>query len=346
MPESTGNYEFVAALVHGRRSGMAEGTRLRRLCQAQNLAELSGQLMTAPVPGGTSGLQRKLMTQWADEIERLARYVAGPAAEFLLWLGVRRQVENVKVFIRRLATKAPLASATPHLVATRVALKMGEEALAKAESLNALISSLPAGPLRHALARAANVRPPSSFFLEGALDQAYHAECLRKTMALAPCDRVLVQPLVMQDADIFHLMLVTRGKLMYHLEAEKLLRLHIPGTRIPRSALAAMLAESDLGALGPQLRGRALDADCPAPGEGADIPGDAGRLERLAWRRFQRLASRAFRRSDMDLATVVAYIQLRRIEVMNLTAISEGVRRHIPSEDLSARLLPGTTTHV
>ena len=54
-----------------------------------------------------------------------------------------------------------------------------------------------------------------------------------------------------------------------------------------------------------------------------------------------RLANRAMRRSPTGLGTVVGYVMLRRIEIANLTTISEGIRLELSEEIIRRRV-----THV
>jgi vacuolar-type H+-ATPase subunit C/Vma6 len=66
---------------------------------------------------------------------------------------------------------------------------------------------------------------------------------------------------------------------------------------------------------------------------------DGAALERLAFRRFFRLANFTFRCSHMGLAAVVGYVGIRRVEVANLITLSEGIRIGMPSEAIRARMI-------
>ena len=59
--------------------------------------------------------------------------------------------------------------------------------------------------------------------------------------------------------------------------------------------------------------GRALDMLPSTPGEGGELPRAIAPadLEALAWNRFLRLANRAFRRSHMGLAAIVAFVEMQ-----------------------------------
>jgi vacuolar-type H+-ATPase subunit C/Vma6 len=344
MRQMTDNLEFVAALLHGRRSHMAEGERLQALCRARTLADLAREVPAGRAAQSATEIELQLVQGLAQEAADVARHLTGPVAGVLQWLAGRFQVENLKLLVRRLMTDAPLERLTPHLLALPPGLQLDLGALAKAESLGALLRLIPGGPLRRSLAQAVDFyhEQPRSFFFEAALDRGYFGELLLRTDALPAEDREWVRPIVVQEVDIFHLMLVTRGKLLYGLEPESLLPLHLSGTRISRDHLAAMLTETEIQAVASRALGHVVD-ELPGRTDESRQDSDAagpGRLERLAWTRFWRLANRAFRRSHMGRATAVAYIELRRVEVANLITVCEGVRAGLSAETLYARLVP------
>jgi hypothetical protein len=68
--------------------------------------------------------------------------------------------------------------------------------------------------------------------------------------------------------------------------------------------------------------------------------------EAAAWNRLYRLANRAMRGSPTGLGTVVGYVALRRVEIANLTALSEGLRLGLSDESIRARMIPRSATHV
>ena len=87
-----------------------------------------------------------------------------------------------------------------------------------------------------------------------------------------------------------------------------------------------------------RVLGRALDELPQIPQESpAEVV--VPEIERLAWKRFLRLANAAFRHSHMGLGAVVGYLALRRVEVANLITISEGVRVDLPALRTRTRLI-------
>ncbi len=344
MRHMTQNQEYLAALVHGRRSRMAEGPRLRALCQMRALPDFA--LEVVGESAAASEVQRKLVQRLAREVAELAPHLAGAAADLLQWLVVRFQVEDLKLFLRRLLTQAPLEEVRNHLVPLPAGLELDTETLAKAESLETLAELMPRGALRREFgkAMAAYHDQPRSFYFEAALDRGYFGELLVRVNALAGEDAALVRPIAVQEVDTFHLSLVIRGRFLYHLAPESLQPLHLPGTRIPRDLFDTMLAEGEIEAAAHHALGRVVERLGSGEGEGTEGTDatDPGTLERLAWTRFWRLANRAFRCSHMGAAAVVAYAELRRMEVGNLMTVCEGIQMGVAPDALYARLIPLT----
>jgi len=130
-------------------------------------------------------------------------------------------------------------------------------------------------------------------------------------------------------------MLAARGKFHYGLGAAMLVPFHVPHAGIDRSRFEKMLAAEDLAQVAALAKGTAIEglpAGAPAP-EAAD-------LEAMAWDRHYRVANRCFRRSHMGLGAVVAYAAIRRIELANLIALSEGIRAGLDAGAIRRRLIP------
>lgn len=342
--ETTDNLEFLAARLHGRRSRMAEGARLDRLCAAAALPQFASELLPATEVGSARQLQQWLVRELAGEIMAVAAQLAPPGAHLLHWIAGRFQLENLKVLIRGLLAGIPPDATVAHLVSLPGERVLTAEAAAAARSLQELAGLLPRGLVRRrfteVLALHAGETRPFSF--EAALDRGYFEELVVRAGTLGGEDGELVMPLVWQEADTFHLLLVARGRFLYGLGGETLRPFHVRGTGISGERFATMLGEADLRSAARHALGRALDF-LPRPPGGASpgtsdiVPAD---LEALAWNRFLRLANRAFRRSHLGLAAVVAYAELRRVEVANLITLSEGIRGQVPRAELRARVVP------
>ncbi|HUX00100.1 MAG: V-type ATPase subunit [Phycisphaerae bacterium] len=330
--------DFLAANIHGRRSRLAEAERLDALCRLPTVTDLARALFPESRFLTAAALERVLVLDQAEELAEIALRLGGAAGRVLDWLGVRFQMENLKVLARGLAGGMALADLRPHLVLLPDDLALPVEALASAGSVEAFAALVPHEPLREGLLRGAVLfaRRPKAFFLEAGLDAGYLEELLARARALPAADRHDVLPIARQETDTFHMMLAARGKFHYGLEPEAIVPFHVKGALVSREAFAAMASAEHVADVAALAAGVAVD-ELPAGAKEAWTPAD---LEPLAWARYYRLANRAFRRSHMGLGAVVAYTAIRRVELANLITLSEGIRLSRPPDVLRRCLIP------
>ncbi len=336
---------YLAARLHGRRSRMAEGERLEALCRLGGLDELFRTLFPDVDLVSARDFQGYCVLELVRELSGFHAYLAGPGADLLDYTLVRLQVENLKTAIRGWQTKTPAGELGGHLLPLPAELTFDYKGLAGAESLEDFVHLVPKGDLRESLEHALKVYPdhPRPFFLEAALDHGYFQKLLSVAGRLPREDQDTVLPVACQEVDTFHLMLVARGKFHYGLAPDLLRPLHVGGTRIPRGLFVTMLADPDLASAANRVAGRVFDA-AYSDGASCETPmsADSAALERLAWKRFVRLANLAFRKSHMGLGAVYGYVGLRRVEVANLITICEGIRGGLAAETIRGRMIPGT----
>lgn len=341
-PAGVSDLDYLATRLHGRRSRLAEGDRLERLCGLPNFSELGHAVYPESEFQAAADLERRLMQDLVRELCVFLKHLEGSGAELLAWSLVRFQVENIKVLLRGVMRRTALDSLQQYLLTLPGWLALDARVLLAAESLEQFADLLPAGALRKSLKAALAIyhEQPVPFFLEGALDRGYFEELLTRAEELTE-DQELIQPLVLQEVDTFHLLLAVRGKFHYGLTPELLLPLHVRGSGIPRDRFLEMLAAPDLKAAASLAVGRAIAALPPEHGSGEDSGKvEVSDLEAMAWNRFLLLSNRAFRRSHMGLGAVLGYVGIRRIEVANLITLSEGMANNTAREALRSRLIP------
>jgi vacuolar-type H+-ATPase subunit C/Vma6 len=333
----------LAASLHGRRSHMAEGGRLTDLCRIRSVPTLADTIFPGADSGDVLDFQRLSVYKLARELSGFASHLSGPAARLLRWMLVRFQVENLKVLVRSQLNSLSQGGPDGYLVPVPKDLALDVAGLSASESLDEFASAAPAGLLREGLRKAFDLwgDHPRPFFVEAVLDREYLQGLLDCARALNGGDREIVKPMVSQEVDIFHLMLVVRGKFHYGLKKEVLMLLRVPGTRITGDLFEEMLDDPDLHVSVERIGGLLFD-EAPFGGVSGDRPAgavDVATLERLAWKRFFRLSNSAFRRSHMGLAAVVGYVGIRRVEIANLITLSEGVRKGMSPETIRARMI-------
>ena len=342
--ETAADMDFVSAMLHGRRSRMAEAQRLDALCAIRAVPELVHAIDPKATSESVVDLQRRMVLDLADELLTLAWRVAGPAGKVLEWLAARFQVENLRVLARGMATGAKPKELRAYLVPLAKPFALDVDALATADSPETFASRIPSKPLQKGvrLATGAFERHRRAFFIEAGLDHGYFAELLARTEPLAARDAPDMQVLARQEADMFHLDLATRGRLTYDLRIEDLLPFHVRGTAIRRETFAAMLAAHDASQVAAEVVGRAIDR-----GPAGEAKFSEGReavtpalLEVLALNRYYRLGYWMFRRSHIGLGVIAGYAAVRRVELANLITLSEGIRAGVTPAVLRRRLVP------
>jgi V/A-type H+-transporting ATPase subunit C len=291
-----------------------------------------------------SEFQRLLVDELVRELSGFTIHLFGPGAHLFNWLLLRFQMENLKVLLRAVLTEKPLIDPEEYLIGLPKGLAIDTRGLATARSLQDFVRLIPRGPIRAYLEKVIALYDdhPRPFFPEAALDQFYLKGLMARVEALAWEDRAIIMPMMRQEADIFLLMLVVRGKFHYGLTPDILLPLHIPAARISRTLFTQMTADSDLNTAVMRAAGKVLDEmppECAADGGSVAETIESAIVERLAWRRFLRLSNLAFRRSHIGLGTVMGYTGLRRMEVANLTTISEGIGGGLSPEAIRVRLI-------
>ena len=333
---ATRDIDFLAARLHGRRSALAEGSRLDELCRLNTVGELCRTLgVDAGPKSSTEVFQRRVLTDFAEELSALAESVPEEYAAFFEWQRYRFHVENAKVILRGLRAKKSPAEINAKLIGEELpeGFRMPDSLPADPAEMVELVDVAPC--LAAAVAAAADVYLlfPHLFTLETALDAGYLAELMRRA-GQCKGDEDGIAALAGQETATFLTMLALRGSGNYRLSPDLIGSFYVEGAPLTRTAFSRLASAS------------LPDAIAIASGTVFDrLPAEAGihDVEAACWRRYLRLANRLFRRGHMNVAAVAGFIGVRRIEVANLITLSEGLRLGMDSRELRARLIPGET---
>jgi len=327
--------DYWMARLHGRRSLMAEGTRLDVLCRLHTVAELARALGAPPDVRAARELQKWLVDGWVHELLDLATRVTGAVVPLLGWQVTRIEVENLKILARGFTTATPAEQIQEHLIALPHALLAYDATeLARAHTFEVFVEALPAGAWRRQVAAAAEIyqRKPVAFVIECVLDSCYFTELLQRARALQNGAHETVMGLVKQEVDIYHTLLVARGALHYGLAPAWLATWYVPDGSFSSETFRALLEARDVATLTKMVARQVLDR--------APLDGSVAALELFGWSRYWRLANGAFRRNHMDDGAMVGYAALRRMELANLITLSEGLRMGLDGTRVRERLIP------
>ena len=322
--------DYLATRVHGRRSQLAEGERLEALCGLRSLEALGRAVFPGSQAPSAVGFQRRVAAGWLREMEELAGGLGWRRARMMEAIAHRLAIEDQKVEARGLAAGVPPEALQRQLV--RPLAVPGPTPSAGAEGAAIPPPGRDVAGRRQARA-ALPAQPAGALARETALDRRSLEGLVAAMEGLDRADRSGIGALVGHEVDHFHLMLVARGRFLRGLAPADLLPWQVEGAGITREILSGMLSAPDLARAAAMAVGAALDRPPPEPVE-------ATSLDRLAWQRFLRLARRTFREGATGLAVLVGYAALRRVEVRNLTTLSEGIRLGLPTETIRAHLVP------
>jgi len=346
---ATNDLDYLATRLHARRSRMAEAGWLDAWCRLRAIPELVRAVYPETEFHAMGNFQRRLVQDLIQEVAGCRKHMDEVSQAFLGGLLARFQLENIKILLRGVVNRLSLETLQAHLVFLPADQALNVPALMAAGSVENFAVRLPAGRSRDGLKAmlARHQDEPPLFLLEAALDCGYHQELLARTAPLPKDEQESIRPLVCQEANLFQLLLVVRGKIHHGLAAELLLPLRITGSGVAGDWFKTLLAAADLLAVAKCSLGIALD-ELPASRSAGETPTtiDPAAVESLGWKRLFRLANRAFRSSHMGLGAVAGYATLRRMEVANLITLSEGIRLGVDAGTIRARLVPRTDLEV
>jgi V/A-type H+-transporting ATPase subunit C len=337
--------DYLAARLHARRSRMVEAERLAALCRVRSLADLSRLVYPGTEFNAATDFQRRLLQDLAREIHDCFKHLKGRPKYFVEWLLARLRLENLKVLLRGFLNHLPTMEWQTQLLDLPGNLALDAARLMIAKSLAEFIKRLPEEILCQRLWDMTSEpgKVPSLFLLESALDADYLEELLRRTRQLPTIERESVTPLVFHKANFFQFMLIVRGKFHFGLPPETFLPLRLPGSGTSDAWFNRLRSAPDIPSAASHGVGVIIDA-LPASRRADDASKtmDVPAIEALAWRRFLRLANRAFRRSHLGVGAVAGYFGVRRVEIANLITLSEGARLGLDENAMRAHLISST----
>lgn len=348
MRAKTDNVDYIAAVLHGRRGGMAEGSRLEALSRLRTMPQLSHEVFPGQTIATAGEMHREWITLQVGELMELASHLEPKWAALIHWVAMRYALGNLKTTIRGFVSGAGKDRVLLQHIPMPKELEVELASLGACQSLEELIHLMSRGPPWLADAMEMTSARSRLFMMESVLDHGYFLELIKRTARLRGEEGRYARDLMSQWVDAFHVMLVARGHLTYHIEPSLLRPMHVEGSHISRSRFHAMLAAADAVILARLVLGRAIDALPRMAEEQGDVPSNPAisALETCVRNRSCRLAHQVFRKSHMGEGAIVAFTELRRIEVENLTTLSEGVRLGKEEDAIRSRFVSRVATEV
>ena len=315
-------YEFINAKVRARRSYVYEDERLDNLCRCRNLFDLIATLFPGQEFADHIALQRALVARHVEELAGLVKYLNRRHAVFYRSLLERYVVENVKVALRALERTGNVASGAAHMVPLPADLHPTVTellALERREDLPGLFGD-------EALVKAANTglghagRAGNVFYLEASLDSALHESLHERASIFKGEVRRKMRLLIDAEIAVYNTMFLIRAKSTFGLAFEAIRDFLVATEETPPGAYASLMHVEDMNEMARRIPNGMLRQ---AAGPIMQTPYD---LEAQLWRRIFRESNRIFYASILDPAGLLAYTYIRRVELLNLLRLVEGLR--------------------
>ena len=332
---SSVDFGFVAAKLRGRHRKLYHGEGLTSLARLRSLGDIGAELVGRREFVDHLDLERQIIRRHVEGLLDIAKLLSGPQGEIIDWMVARYLAENVKVFLRGMASGEAPAAIRPYLVDLPEPLSPDFEALSSAKNIEEVLNTIPLPELAKAARAQLDLFKENgkAFILEMAIDRAYYEGLAQRLSRLCPADKASCSPLVEMEVNIYNVLAALRGRFAYGLPAED---------------MSKLLARAGLGLSVGELR-RILDADNLAAGIAAvprhllgrqdEQPKDASSVEAALWLRLHRIANRTYYRSTFDLGLVAGFFYIKRVELMNFIKIVEMVRMRISTDDIVRRLV-------
>ena len=327
---STVCFDFINAKVRGMRSKLFESHRLRSLAECRTLPDLFRRVY--PSRGFTNHLdfERLLLSDHIRHLDKVSRYLSGRVSDLFQWLMVRYQLENLKVVVRVFMSKENRAGADALMAPVPHWLSLPTDKLLGSLSLADFALSLDVPEFREALlAVVEETRQPDLFALEMALDRAYFKKLAWLTRRMKGWTRRLVS----FDVDSHGLLLLLRARFNYDRSFDDIK----PFLTLTRDYFSERIAEQIHGGDNLSEATNTIPKSFLPP----DLRGGLASLvqieDALLLRQYQ-LGVRCYAESVLDVAVVLGYYYIKRVEFANLIRLTESVRHSLPREQVVERL--------
>jgi vacuolar-type H+-ATPase subunit C/Vma6 len=328
--------DFVIAKTRARHSLIYEGTRLTALMRHRQLPELAHELFPLDTFASHMALERRLVEEYAESLARMWRYLAPPTDRAFIVLGLRLQVENVKVLLRSYLSGLRLPAELLPTIPLPEPFRWTALGSGRPGNIQDVLDAMPEPALRHAAGEAFVLfnDKPVPLYLEAGLDRGYMRLLLDAWRSLGADDRKVIRPLVDLESNIHNLMFVMRARVSYKLDRSMVVRLAADDTThngVPPWVAGAAEGDSvrEVLARAPQGLRRVL----------IDVPPEPADIERRLWQMYYHLANRIYYRSFSNIGCPYAFACIKRMELANLITVVEAIRYDMTIEETLKRFL-------
>lgn len=334
---ASAGFAYVFAKVHGMRSRLWEGARLKTLTALRSPGEMAATVFPRLEERSLRGFEQRLVSEHVRSLDFLQVLADGPAKHFFAWQLERYRIENVKTLLRAWKARQSVEQVRPFLVELPDRYSLPVDKLLATTKLAEFARALPVPRFAEGLERgAARFQDTESlFYVESGLDAVYFAELCRRAVRLERADRLEVARPLRMEMLVYNVLFAMRARLNYGLPPEDV-----------NDCLARGPMPAPTGArYEPMLRAEGFAAMLAAMpdrkillGTGPD-PASIAELQRRTWERLFLVANSSFYRSTLHMGCVEAFYYIKRVELANLIRVAELLRQGKSGPEIESELI-------
>lgn len=274
-----------------------------------------------------------------EDIDRLISFFHGKEKEFMKVLYLRYEIEQLKLFARRIVNSIRLKDKEPLNEASFPFLgkycKIDRSALLLSSTLADIVRVYASSKIsRYVVPLLANSEDISLFKFETTLDLAYHSSVMRKTSLLSGYDKLHIRELLLVMADLYNLQWILRGKYFYNIHPDILFNYSIPmGKKISKSYLRELCYDNDYKNVHEKVR----QTKYAFLVEGSDRPKPYMMIRIKEYLHEHFIKER--KKDQMSLIQAFTHVLILKDQIDDITTIIELDKYHIEDLDVSNYLI-------
>ncbi len=275
-------------------------------------------------------LEKNLKASLIDDYIKLFQFMHGDVKKFLNFAVLRYEIEDLKILLRVFNTEHNTKVTRDSLLFLQKYGTVDVEALAESENLAAFIQKLKGSVYYDVLLPfITNTQHLNLFMIEMSLDMYFFSLIWKqKERLLKGKDKKIVSYSFGSEIDILNILWVYRCKKFYAIEKEMIYAYVIPyGNKLRKSDIKA-LVESKGEKEVQQVIGK-------TPYSSLFKETNSYYYEKRLAYYVHKMHKRFLRNNRFSIATMMAYLHLKEIEIRNIISLVEGIRYGLSYEQIA-----------
>lgn len=266
--------------------------------------------------------------------QKLMKLIKGKEANFMRFILLRYEIEDIKMMVRELHIHKSLSSIEQYLYFFEKS-HINIEKLLSATSIEEFINYLKGTEYYDILHRLVESdQTVNMFTVETALDLYYYKWIHRaKEKYLSGEDKRIITKAIGEEVDILNMLWIYRVKKFYHMDEDLIFRYLIPGGyRITKEQHQKMVRAEDAESLLKIYRDTVY----------AEIFEKTTSLfyDYNYWQYILEMHKNLLKTKPFSIASVISYLHLKEVELKFVTTIIEGIRYGLQPEEFKKVFFP------